>query len=420
MLFMFIIVLCLCLSFSDQNGQVLNRPEGSQCSINGKDGKCTSIRNCKSAKQGLQRKIHPTICSFEGKIPIVCCKECEQRQSKRIPVYQDIGSRFNDSDSKARNICLRYLANLRYPCIPAPRYLEDDEIQSDTDCDPQPQYDSYDVPSVPQVVGGHAAGPRQYTHMNFGPSFSTPQVSNGYMATRRQYTHMALLGYGEDLETAQWLCGGSVISERYILTAAHCISSPSLGPVRFVALGILKRSDPDYLWQKYYVKRVVPHPEYQSPSKYHDIALLETDTRINFDGSVLPACLHSEPNPAAAAEASGWGALGHRQGLADNLQAVKLKRYDEETCSQLYPAHRHLVYGFNHTTQMCYGDDTDPKDTCEGDSGGPLQIANDVLSCAYDIIGVTSYGRQCGVTAGSGIYTRVYHYLPWIESIVWP
>uniref|UniRef100_A0A2A4JMC3 Peptidase S1 domain-containing protein n=2 Tax=Heliothis virescens TaxID=7102 RepID=A0A2A4JMC3_HELVI len=391
MLFKLVVIACSCITLSVQNEQVLNRPEGSKCTFNGQEGKCTSIRNCRSAKQGLQKKIHPAICSFEGKTPVVCCMECEQRHSKKIPVYQDIGSRFNDTNRKARNICLRYLANLRYPCDPAPRYLEDDGIP-DTNCEPQ-----YDVPGI-----------------------SVPQVSHGYSAIRQQYTHMALLGYGEEMETAQWLCGGSVISERYILTAAHCISSPSLGPVRYVALGILRRSDPERIWQKYNVRRAVPHPEYKSPSKYHDIALLETDTEIIFGNMVLPACLHSELNPGDEAEACGWGALGHHQGLADTLQAVKLQRYDEEKCSQLYPKHRHLVHGYNHTTQMCYGDETDPKDTCEGDSGGPLQIANDVLSCAYDVIGVTSYGRQCGVTAGSGIYTRVYFYLPWIESIVWP
>lgn len=50
------------------------------------------------------------------------------------------------------------------------------------------------------------------------------------------------------------------------------------GPVKYVALGILNRSDPRELWQVYNVKRRIPHPEYKPPSKYHDIALLETDT----------------------------------------------------------------------------------------------------------------------------------------------
>nr|XP_049703856.1 serine protease snake-like [Helicoverpa armigera] len=397
-------------------------------------GKCTPILTCKSAKDAIKRKIHPPICSFEGVNPIVCCIECEQTHSKQVPDYE-IDSRFNESSSKARNYCLKYLAKLSYPCRFVPRYLPEEKVDPERNCyQEEPPEDDGTTKSFEEYISTTESNGLLYLvslSSHIYPSFfptildryyyqPLPPISFGFDAQRSQFPHMALLGYGEELKTAQWLCGGSVISERYILTAAHCISSPTAGPVRYIAVGMLRRSDPPAFWRRHHVRSIVPHPEYAPPHKYHDIALLETDTDIQFDSSVLPACLHSEPNPAAAAEASGWGALGHRQGLADNLQAVKLERYDEETCSQLYPKHRHLVHGYNHTTQMCYGDYEKPKDTCEGDSGGPLQIANDVLSCAYDIIGVTSYGRQCGVTAGSGIYTRVYHYLPWIESVVWP
>ncbi|KAJ8708938.1 hypothetical protein PYW07_013542 [Mythimna separata] len=229
----------------------------------------------------------------------------------------------------------------------------------------------------------------------------------------------ALLGYGDDLATAQWLCGGSIISERFILTAAHCISSPAVGTVKFIVLGIFKRSDPIEPWQTY-VKRIIGHPEYKPPSKYNDIALLETENTIAFNSEVLPACLPLVPEANERATATGWGALGHRQGLADTLQTVNLVRYDAKKCSELYPKHRHLREGYNHTTQMCYGDTQVAKDTCEGDSGGPLQTSNEFAWCAYTILGMTSYGRQCGISAGSCMYTRVYHYVPWIESVVRP
>ncbi|PZC71292.1 hypothetical protein B5X24_HaOG213676 [Helicoverpa armigera] len=250
---------------------------------------------------------------------------------------------------------------------------------------------------------------------------------------------VALLGYGEDVESALWLCGGTVISERFILTAAHCISQPRVGPVRYIALGILRRSDPLDKWQRYNVKRVVPHPEYQSPSKYHDIALLETDTeiqfndevsgefikclcfRINFNNDVHPACLHTKGEAEEILTGTGWGALGHRQQLADTLQSLDISRFSEEECKQHYPKYRHLLQGYNHTTQMCYGDRVTVADSCEGDSGGPLQSKTlDEHHCVTTVVGVTSAGKQCGITAGSGLYTRVIHYVPWIESVVWP
>uniref|UniRef100_A0A2A4J4I5 Peptidase S1 domain-containing protein n=1 Tax=Heliothis virescens TaxID=7102 RepID=A0A2A4J4I5_HELVI len=232
---------------------------------------------------------------------------------------------------------------------------------------------------------------------------------------------MALLGYGADVDSAQWLCGGTVISERYILTAAHCISQPRVGPVKYIALGILRRSDPVDKWQRYNVRRAVPHPEYKSPSKYHDIALLETDTEIQFNDDVHPACLHTKGEAGEFLTGTGWGALGYKQQLADTLQSLNIWRFSEEECKQHYPSHRHLLQGYNHTTQMCYGDRKTVADSCEGDSGGPLQSSNlDEHRCVKTVVGVTSAGKQCGITAGSGLYTRVIHYVPWIESVVWP
>uniref|UniRef100_A0A2A4IY52 Peptidase S1 domain-containing protein n=1 Tax=Heliothis virescens TaxID=7102 RepID=A0A2A4IY52_HELVI len=289
--------------------------------------------------------------------------------------------------------------------------------------------------------------------------------SHGREAEKYEYPHMALLGYGADVDSALWLCGGTVISERYILTAAHCISQPRVGPVKYITLGILRRSDPVDKWQRYNVRRVVPHPEYKSPSMYHDIALLETDTEIQFNDDVHPACLHTRGEAEEILTGTGWGALGYKQRLADTLQSLDISRFSveecmqhypphrhllqgynhttqmcygdretvadsceldisrfsEEECKQHYPSHRHLLQGYNHTTQMCYGDRVIAADSCEGDSGGPLQSNNlDEHHCVTTVVGVTSAGKQCGITAGSGLYTRVIHYVPWIESVVWP
>lgn len=54
----------------------------------------------------------------------------------------------------------------------------------------------------------------------------------------------------------------------------------------------------------------------------------------------------------------------------------------------------------------------------QGDSGGPLQIHR--FKCLYTVIGITSYGKDCGIPGSAGMYTRVSYYVPWIESIVWP
>ncbi|CAH1642025.1 unnamed protein product [Spodoptera littoralis] len=62
-----------------------------------------------------------------------------------------------------------------------------------------------------------------------------------------------------------------------------------VGKVRFVAMGILRRTDPPERWHRYHVSRIVPHPDYHAPSKYHDIALLETSTRVTVEVPYKPS-----------------------------------------------------------------------------------------------------------------------------------
>ncbi|KAJ8705462.1 hypothetical protein PYW08_012508 [Mythimna loreyi] len=423
MLYNFIVfclfTLCSC---GEDYRKVYDLPEGSSCSWNGLEGKCTNLNNCPSAQDAIRRKTLPLICSFVGITPVVCCTICKPADSTTSPI-SDFGveSRLNQT-SKARDNCLKYLQTLSYPCR-ARLYKE--RSASDTNCLNDASAPSEKVRSIRSLdfistQKEYAEDQSEHSLFPWSVAVEPPLISHGKPAYRQQYPHMALLGYGDDRNKTQWLCGGSVISDKFILTAAHCISSPAVGPVKFIALGILKRSDPPELWQIHNVKRIIPHPEYRSPSKYNDIALLETKKTIVFNSVVLPACLPLVPEADGTVQATGWGALGHHKGLADTLQTVDLVRYDAEKCSQLYPKHRHLLDGYNHTTQMCYGDTQVAKDTCEGDSGGPLQTSNEFAWCAYTVLGVTSYGRQCGVSAGSGMYTRVYHYVPWIESQVWP
>ncbi|CAH0600824.1 unnamed protein product [Chrysodeixis includens] len=365
--------------------------EGSRCSWKGLDGVCANIYNCRSTMKDIRRGDPPPICSFQGVKTIVCCTDCELKDISTgvFQINPDVPVWFYKNGEKARDHCLDYLDQVE-ECIPHTIY----------------EYDTVKHPT------------RNCNKIEI----SITGAAGGMDAKRDQFRHMALLGYGEDIDSAQWQCGGSLISDKFILTAGHCTAAPKIGPVRYIALGILKRSDPLELWQRYLVKRIVRHPQYKPPSKYHDIALLETNKKVSFNTHVLPACLHIMPHnySESYASATGWGALGHRRELADTLQAVYVDRFEPHECSQLYPKHRHLRHGYDHTTQMCYGSRKEIRDTCEGDSGGPLQNADYISECVYTILGVTSSGRSCGFVGNSGVYTRVLPYVPWIESVVWP
>ncbi|CAK1598021.1 unnamed protein product [Parnassius mnemosyne] len=87
----------------------------------------------------------------------------------------------------------------------------------------------------------------------------------------------ALLGFGSDVNALQWQCSGSIISERFILTAGHCTYTRELGPVTYALVDILSSTEHVDSSQRYKIVRIIGHPDYKPPKKYNDIALLQTE-----------------------------------------------------------------------------------------------------------------------------------------------
>lgn len=99
---------------------------------------------------------------------------------------------------------------------------------------------------------------------------------------------------------------------------------------------------------------------------------------------------------------------------------VKLQVIDNLNCSLAYNYTTVTPNGIT-PNMLCAGDLLNDwkSDTCTGDSGGPIQFYHDSGSCLFDIVGITSFGKLCAVKNIPGVYTRVSHYIGWIEQIVW-
>lgn len=159
------------------------------------------------------------------------------------------------------------------------------------------------------------------------------------------------------------------------------------------------------------------HPSYRSPQQYHDVGLVELAKGVRFNQYARPACLNSQTNiPEKRALASGWGLTEFFGDSSEQLLKVTLDLFRFSDCRPKYETSSKLSNGIMDDQQLCAGSYDAIKDSCQGDSGGPLQVYHSV-HCMYKVIGVTSFGKACGIGIGlPGVYARVSNYIDWIEG----
>ncbi|XP_050080695.1 polyserase-2-like [Anopheles maculipalpis] len=246
------------------------------------------------------------------------------------------------------------------------------------------------------------------------------EALGGVRAYQGEFQHMAAIGWTRTDGTIDYLCGGSLITWRFILTAAHCAVDYRDLPPDTVRLGDtdLGSPDDDESAQQVSIARFIKHPQYRESKKYYDIALVELVKNVTPNDPVCVACLWREPEaPSGMLQASGFGALGFGEMLSPTLQKVQLRALDKTSCGERIPTNRRQMPEGLRADQLCASSDT--MDTCEGDSGGPLQTElHDVFGNVYPlVIGVVSFGTPC-IVGSTGVYTRVSTYLDWIEKEV--
>jgi len=250
----------------------------------------------------------------------------------------------------------------------------------------------------------------------------------------KQLTRSGKIVNGEKAEYGEWpwqvslrqwrtatflhKCGAALLSENWAITAAHCVESvnPDELLLRMGEYDLNDEYSEPYTFQDRKVQIVASHPKFDPKTFEYDLALLRFYEPVTFQPNIIPVCIPEDDANLVGKTAwvTGWGRLYEDGPLPAVLQEVDLPIINNTECEAMYEKagfREHIPHIF-----ICAGYREGGKDSCEGDSGGPMAVERE--NGRFDLAGIISWGIGCAKKNQPGVMTRIAYFRDWINTII--
>ncbi|MBF0103166.1 MAG: trypsin-like serine protease [Desulfobacterales bacterium] len=232
------------------------------------------------------------------------------------------------------------------------------------------------------------------------------KIVGGYEAERDAWPFMVALIDAPYSNTNGYydyqFCGGSILNSNWVITAAHCVENKKADSFKVLVNIHDLVNDTGTLVG---VQEIIIHSSWNTPENDNDIALLKLSQPVTYTPLALIDNTDKIENNTCTI--IGWGnTSGSASEYPQNLQQVELPIITNSLCNNAYG-------GLITANMFCAGDAQGFKDSCEGDSGGPVIVNYNGVN---KLAGIVSWGEGCAQPGFYGVYTKVSNYLDWIDK----